>query len=175
MEYNVPSDKVLKAIRERLSYDPDTGLVTKIKSGKVYNKTPKNRDYIEIKVSANYDTLCTFAHRIGYYLYYGTWPVSALDHINHITTDNRINNIRLASSGQNGANKKKANNSFSDFKGVHWKKKNKRWCAQIKFNNKVIHIGLFSDQMAAAKAYDEKAKILHGEYACLNFPEEVTK
>ena len=45
----------------------------------------------------------------------------------------------------------------------------KRWAASIQFEKKKHHLGYFTDQIAAAKAYDKKASQLHGEYACLNF------
>jgi len=37
-----------------------------------------------------------------------------------------------------------------------------------------IYLGLFTDVVVAAKAYDKAAIELHGEYACLNFPQGVS-
>jgi hypothetical protein len=60
----------------------------------------------------------------------------------------------------------------SKYKGVHRKRGRKKWDAAISLNRKIYHIGRFTDEIAAAKAYDERAKVLHGEFACLNFPPE---
>jgi hypothetical protein len=58
----------------------------------------------------------------------------------------------------------------SKYKGVSWYSRGKKWVAVVQFNKKRHHLGYFTDEIAAAKAYDKKAKVLHGEFACLNFP-----
>ena len=50
-----------------------------------------------------------------------------------------------------------ATNPSSQFKGVTWKKLNKKWEAQIKIDGKKSHVGLYDDEEAAARAYDEVA------------------
>jgi HNH endonuclease len=94
-----------------------------------------------------------------------------VDHINGNTLDNRRLNLRLATRSQNCANKGPSKHT-SSFKGVSWKQRNGKWCSQIKYRGKVIHIGLYDTEEAAAKAYDVEALIRFGEYARLNFPEE---
>ena len=42
-------------------------------------------------------------------------------------------------------------------------------------NRKTIHIGTYISEIEAAKAYDEAAKIHHGEFANLNFPEGLSE
>ena len=44
-----------------------------------------------------------------------------------------------------------------------------RWRATIKSNGKAAHISIHDDEEGAARAYDAKAKIVHGEFANLNF------
>lgn len=39
----------------------------------------------------------------------------------------------------------------------------------ITFKGRVIRLGSFKNEIDAAKAYDEAAKELYREYACLNF------
>ena len=56
----------------------------------------------------------------------------------------------------------------SEYKGVTWHKPSKKWHAQIRHNGKHIHIGSFKDEKEAGRAYNAKAKELHGEYAKLN-------
>jgi len=43
--------------------------------------------------------------------------------------------------------------------------------AKIGVNGKRKHLGYFEDEVEAAKAYDEKAVELSGQFAYLNFPE----
>jgi len=93
------------------------------------------------------------------------------DHINHNTFDNRKANLRPATQTQNNRNRRKFSGpSKSKYKGVYWKPHIKKWVAQIGVNKKVIHLGCFKKQKAAAKAYDKAAIKYHGQFACLNFP-----
>ena len=57
----------------------------------------------------------------------------------------------------------------SEFKGVH--RNNGKWRAAIRVNNKRLHLGYFTDEVLAAKAYDEAAKKYFGDLVRLNFPE----
>lgn len=78
-------------------------------------------------------------------------------------------NMRIATSSQNNANKK--GRGKSKYRGVSFHKASRKWVATIKKYKKQIHLGLFDSEDASAKAYDLKAKELHGEFANLNFPE----
>lgn len=95
-----------------------------------------------------------------------------IDHINHKSVDNRKANLRPATYTQSNRNRRKfSGQSNSKYKGVYWKKNIQKWVAQIGVNRKVIHLGCFEKEKAAAKAYDEGAKKYHGEFASLNFPD----
>lgn len=48
----------------------------------------------------------------------------------------------------------------------------KPWCAHIKHNGKVVHLGSYATAEEAARARDRNAKEVWGEYALLNFPDE---
>ena len=92
-----------------------------------------------------------------------------VDHKNRDTLDNRKENLRLCSPAQNSWNRQGKNQSTSVFKGVSWYKRWPSWKVQIWDCGKVLHLGYFKDEVLAAKAYDEKAKEIHGEFAILNF------
>lgn len=95
-----------------------------------------------------------------------------VDHIDHdgIRTglDNRKDNLREVTPSQNGQNRRSNKNSSSQYKGVSWDKREKKWQAQIFHKGKKTHIGVFICEHQAALAYNEKATELWGENALLN-------
>jgi hypothetical protein len=93
-----------------------------------------------------------------------------VDHIDHNGLNNCKTNLRLCTRAQNNRNIPPAKGKSSKYKGVGWDKGTKKWRTKIRFNTKLHHIGYFENEIEAAKAYDEKAVELFGEFACLNFP-----
>jgi len=94
-----------------------------------------------------------------------------VDHINHDGMDNREANLRPATYSQNLYNRKKRSGATqSKYKGIYWRKKNRKWQAQITFERKRICLGYFRNEIEAARAYDRAAMKYHGEFASLNFP-----
>lgn len=59
----------------------------------------------------------------------------------------------------------------SRFKGVY--PRGEKWYAVFKHKGKAYYLGTFDDDVEAAKARDRKAYELEGEFAYLNFPEEI--
>lgn len=98
------------------------------------------------------------------------FPELCVDHINGDKLDNRRENLRLVTNHQNLLNRGKNKNNSSGYKGVNFQ--NGKWHAKITFNKIQKHIGYFDNKIDAAKAYDSIAKILHGIFARLNFPED---
>ena len=90
-----------------------------------------------------------------------------VDHINRIPWDNRKENLRIATTGQNSANKGPYATNKSGYKGVAVFNKG-RWTAQITVNYRKIHLGVFDDPKEAAMVYNEAAIKYFGEYAKLN-------
>jgi hypothetical protein len=94
-----------------------------------------------------------------------------IDHINHNGLDNRKANLRFVTTQQNSWNRRKNRGNYSSrYKGVAWSKSRKKWRTKVKCNGRVISIGHFDDERAAAMAYDARAKKLFGEYAAPNLP-----
>jgi hypothetical protein len=94
-----------------------------------------------------------------------------IDHINRNPLDNRRSNLRRVSRAQNRANGgPRSDKLTSKFKGVAWRRRDRRWIASISVNGRTKHIKSFRDEKAAALAYDAAAKELWGEFAYLNFP-----
>ena len=92
-----------------------------------------------------------------------------VDHINGNSLDNQKGNLRAVTIQQNNFNRAKCKNKKSSkYKGVCWSKHKNLWVASIKINKKSIRLGYFNFEIDAATAYNEKAKVLFGEYARLN-------
>lgn len=94
-----------------------------------------------------------------------------VDHINHNTLDNRRENLRVCTPRQNLGNQLSRPGS-SVYKGVCWKKRQRRWHSQITTPRGNRHLGYFVDEEDAAQAYDVAAVEVFGEFALLNFPGE---
>ena len=92
-----------------------------------------------------------------------------VDHIDRNGLNNRRSNLRLCTHAQNSCNKS-PRNRHSRYKGVGRDKRGKKWTARIHSGNKTCHLGTFASEIEAARAYDEMAKKLHGQFACLNLP-----
>ena len=90
-----------------------------------------------------------------------------VDHINGNRLDNRKDNLRKCDCSGNLKNTKKHADASSKYKGVS--RDRNKFRANIMANGKRTTLGSYSSEIEAAKAYDEAARDLHGEYARLNF------
>lgn len=162
-------------LQELLNYDPDTGEF-RWKSG--YDcvtsaRGPRNRwagqlagvicvhGYRLISV----DNERFRASRLAWFYMTGEWPPVDIDHVNGKRSDDRWQNLRVASESENMRNSKRYANNTSGTRGVSWNKRRGKWHARVRVDNKVHHCGYFVKLEDAKAARDRKAAMLHGAFA----------
>jgi hypothetical protein len=97
-----------------------------------------------------------------------TDPEIHVDHEDHNGLNCQRYNLRKCVRGENDGNRRKTGGS-SQYKGVSWSKGKGMWRACIRIE-RTVHLGYFSDEVKAAQAYDEAARIRFGAMANCNFP-----
>lgn len=153
------------ALQEAFSYDPETGHLFHRRQ-KIINRFGKiagcriKTGYIVVGIEGEY----FFAHRVAWAIFYGSWPENLIDHINGDRSDNRICNLREASTKENCRNCKRQRNNVSGHVGVHWHNGDQRWRAQITFEGKRIFLGQFVNFDDAVASYASAAKMFFGEF-----------
>ena len=147
-------------LRSILNYDPETGIFTRkvrtansVKVGDVAGCS--NGDgYLRLRLQSR----LFYAHRLAWLYMYGEWPKGQIDHINRDRSDNRISNLREVTNKQNAQNSSKPSNNTSGYPGICWHKRDSKWVACIRHNQKLIHLGLFKtieEAIAARKAAEK--------------------
>ena len=143
-----------------LHYDPGTGLFTRkapsgtAKRGSVAGCVRPD-GYIYISVRGKQ----FLAHRLAWFYVHGYWPENHTDHIDRDRQNNRIANLRPATSSQNVLNSSKSKANSSGHKGVYWSSSRGKWIAQICLNRRPRNLGGFdalADAVAARKAAETK-------------------
>lgn len=94
------------------------------------------------------------------------------DHINGDKLDNRLDNLRVCTQGQNLMNRSGSTNKTSCYKGVCWDSRAKKYLVQMSVDNRCKYIGHFDNEKVAAMEYNKVAKQLFGDFAYMNDVEE---
>ena len=152
-----------KRLKEILHYDPNTGAFTwpvsprnSVKAGSIAGYLT-NKGYRRIQVFGRRH----YAQQLAFLYMTGSWPSKQIDHRNSIRADNRWDNLRPATHGQNQRNR--IPSGRSRFNGVCWHKRSQGWQAQARLNGKQHYLGLHDTEEAAAAAY--------AAFAAEHFPE----
>lgn len=88
-----------------------------------------------------------------------------VDHINGDTLDNRKENLRLCSQGENMRNYRNAWGK-EGIRGIQ-KTRTGKYRARIRFLGKFYNIGTFETQYDASVAYSFASSVMHGEFGSL--------
>ena len=131
------------------TYDKETGKIFGIYGKEI---TTNYNGYIYLVSNDNFKKL--YGHHFAWYMIYGNVDFIELDHINRITNDNRICNLRIADRQLQSQNR--------NSKGVVFRKDCNKYQARITLNNhKRISLGLFNNEEDAIQAYLEAKKKYH--------------
>ena len=88
-----------------------------------------------------------------------------VDHLNGDGLDNRRENLRVCTLGENSRNLHRAWGKYG-LRGVR-QELNGKWRARIRHNYKLFDVGTFDTERDAAVAYAFASKLFHGEFGSL--------
>lgn len=159
-------------LHELTTYNPETGEFIANKT--IGNKekgavlgTNSDKGYIRTAL----DKKIYRNHRLAFLYMTGIMPLDEVDHINGNTSDNRWENLRLATSFQNMANKPMNNNNTIGIKGIVLYGHRYRASVTVNYkrHQKYFYIRDFPSKEAtlqeAVQWVTAKREQLHGEFA----------
>lgn len=152
-------------IKSAFRYDQNTGKLYwkidkfKIKSGKIAG-TLHRSGYRQVM----YKGVHYQEHRVIWCLVHGEWPDLFIDHIDRNRSNNRLENLRLATRSENSCNTVVKVNSVSGIKGVNWHKASQSWLVRLQINGVRTEIGRFSSIEEAKRAIENARLSTHKEF-----------
>jgi len=119
-------------------------------------KPPQNvQNYLQVALYKHGKGKGHKVHRLVLEAFLPIEEEKIIDHINFIKSDNRLINLRWCSRSENTRYQNKKDDCSSQYIGVSWHKKSKKWRATARKNNsKSKTIGAFDDEVEAAKAFN---------------------
>lgn len=108
------------------------------------------------------------ASRIVWLYMTGEWPSDQVDHKDHDTSNDKWDNLRLATASQNKANCRTYKKKSCTLKGVQavQKRRSVRYRAVATKDGVIRHLGYFDTELEAHLAYVKASESLHGDFAC---------
>jgi len=159
-------------VKEWLQYDANSGVFIWTKEPAIMRRdlgkeagTRRPNGYVYIGLGEFGQVA---AHRLAWVYMHGSIPPGMeIDHIDGDPSNNRISNLRLATSSQQKRNKKVQSNNRSGLKGAYYHAihKGKKWRSQIKVGDSLIFLGYFETAQEAHEAYGLAARTHFGEFA----------
>jgi CDGSH-type Zn-finger protein len=163
-----PAFVTQQRLRELFRYNPESGhFIRRVAVGRHGRHragecvgTRRVNGYLAIGV----DGKTYYAHHLAWLYVHGSLSTGQIDHKNRVRDDNRICNLRPATTSQNMRNRTAHSDNAVGYKGVsltrQGKYKAKIWC-----DGKEKWLGVFDAAELAAAAYKMAAEQMHGEFA----------
>ena len=176
---SIPIDE----LKSLIDYDPLTGILIwkhrdaelfsddgpggQEAAAKIWNKRYEGKPALNVNGQLGYLQGRIFginfkAHRVAFALHFGLWPIDQIDHIDCNPSNNKICNLREATSIENGQNRKPMRHCL---KGAFFNKKSNKWISQIRCKGVYYYLGIFTSKEEAHCKYKEAATNLHGKFA----------
>lgn len=109
------------------------------------------------------------AHRVIWEMVHGPIPQGKIiDHVNGDYLDNRLHNLRLATTSENNANCRAHSKQPFGYMGVSYSSRSKKWLVVISIKGKSKRVGEFKCIHEAAEAYNAAATARSGPFARVN-------
>lgn len=139
----------------RISYDPETGLFTRLKKTHGKHTVGEEVGYLTGMGYKGCNLMGKFyyMHRLAWFLVHGEWP-DVIDHINGNPLDNRISNLRNVTQAVNMSNAAKRFDNKSGFSGISWDKLADKWRVQLRGK----YVGIYETIDMAKDARDRILK-----------------
>lgn len=154
----------VERLKEEFLYDPETGIFTR-HDGTTKGMGQTCWGYYRIKIGGKGFQ----AHSLAWLYVYGEIPEKQIDHINMDKLDNRIANLRVATSSQQTANVRLKRTNTTGAKGVRIQpRRSKPYDALITIDGKMKYLGSYLTLDEASHEYNKAAIHYFGEFACLN-------
>jgi hypothetical protein len=151
-------------LRELFLYSPNTGLfIRRIATGSGSAGAVAGCVRADGYRSIGIDGRTYGAGRLAIMFITGDLPVNEVDHWNLDKADDRFDNLRVATRGQNEANKRAMVTNKLGVKGVRRNRRKFRACIQVNGHDRSL--GSFSTIAEASMAYEAAAVAAWGEFA----------
>lgn len=152
-------------LTEVLDYDPLSGVFKwkqavgkRVRVGDVAGSTVDG--YIRIVL----DKVKYRAHRLAWFYVNKVWPSGLLDHKDTNRSNNRIDNLRLATKSENNHNRRLNTNSTTGVKGVTYHKQSGKYVTLVQFKSVQYRFGSHDTIEAAEIAVRRGRETLHGDF-----------
>lgn len=125
--------------------------------GRIMSQKTKDNHYKEVCLRIGKAYKMFYVHRLVAFAFIEDIGKPEVDHIDGDRANNNVSNLRWVTRAENGRGYNKPRGGSSKYRGVSLYKSIGKYAAEIMKDGVKIRLGLFKDEVEAAKAYDKKA------------------